>query len=496
MSIRRACLSRERDVYRARHNPPFFPDWRRRFHRRQPRKALVEVLRRCTLDKLERRCGHLLGGLAALSADQASARERPYSVRRTFWCFLWQMLQINVPCRSVVRQLQAMFLLEGHPEIDEGTSAYCQARARLPEPLLVQALKVKAQAADQRVAPSGFLPGRVVKALDGCTLTLPDTPENQTAYPQPTSQQPGGGFPLRHLVVVWSARGGGVLDYAKGDRHHGEMRLVHQLCPTLAPKDIVIDDRAAGHYVACALLPEPHADLISRVTVRQIDWRRGQRLGPNERLVVWKKSRQKPGYLTAEEWAALPAEITVRVIRRQVKQQGFRLRELVLVTTLLDATAFPADEIAAAYLRRWRLERCLDDLKTTLGLDALRCKSPAMIHRELLALSIAHHLARAVMAEAAREHRGPLDRLSFQGTLDTLRSFCGASAQAGRPALRRLLWAKMLRIIAADQVPLRPDRWEPRAVKRRPKRYPKLNRPRHQYQEIRHGSLYRRSKKT
>ena len=474
-------------------NTDFFPAWRSRLHRRvSPIRDHLTGLRRCTLDKLEARLGHLLGGLDELSATKASARERPYSVRRTWWCFLWQMLERNASCRDVVRQLQAMFIVEGRPPVDEGTSAYCQARARLPEPLLTHALKVSAQAADQRVAPSDFLQGRVVKVFDGSTAALPDTQENQKTYPQPTSQKPGCGFPLLHLVVVWSARSGVVLDLAKGDYHHGEMRLVHQLCPALQPKDIVIYDRAAGHYVGCALVQAQGADLISRVTVRQIDWRRGQRLGPDERLVVWKKSRQKSTYLTEEEWAALPAEITVRVIRVPIKQKGFRTRELILVTTLLDPVAYPARELAAAYLRRWRLEMCLDDLKTTLGLDALRCKTPQMVHRELLALLIAHNLVRAVMAEAAREHAVPLDRLSFTGTLDTLRSFCRASAQAGRPARRRLLWAKMLRIIATDQVPLRPHRWEPRAVKRRPKPYPKLNRPRRQYRELRHGSLYRR----
>lgn len=473
----------------------FFPAWRSRFHRRcpSPIKDRLAGLRRCTLDKLELRFGHLLAGLAELSSAKASARERPYSVRRTWWCFLWQMLQINTSCRDVVRQLQAMLILEGRPPVDEGSSAYCQARARLPEALLEQALKLSAQAADQRVAPSDFLQGRVVKVMDGSTLTLPDTPQNQKDYPQPTSQKRGCGFPLLHLVVVWSARGGTVLDHAKGDYHHGEMRLVHQLCPTLKPKDIVIYDRAAGHYVACALLQAQQADLISRVTIRQIDWRRGKRLGPDERLVAWKKSRQKSTYLTAEEWAALPAEITVRIIRVRIKQKGFRTRELILVTTLLDVAAYPAGELAAAYLRRWRLEMCLDDLKTTLGLDALRCQSPAMVHRELLALLIAHNLVRAVMAEAAREHAVPLERLSFKGTLDTLRSFCSASAQAARHARRRLLWAEMLRIIAADRVPLRPERWEPRAVKRRSKAYPKLNRPRYDYRELRHGICYRRS---
>ncbi len=426
-------------------------------------------LRRCTLDQLEVRLGPLLAGLDALDPAQASARERPYSVRRTWWCFLWQMLQSNVSCRLVVRQLQAMFVLEGRPTVDEGTSAYCQARERLPEPLFVAALQRSAQAADQRVAPEAALQGRVVKVFDGTTLSLPDTPENQQAYPQTSAQKPGCGFPVLHLLVAWSARSGAVLDHAKGDYHHSEMRLLHQLLPTLAPKDIAIYDRAAGHYVACALLRSHDADLISRVKVRQIDWRRGQRLGPNERLVVWQKGRAKPPYLSREEWAALPAEITVRVLRQRVQQKGFRTRTLTLVTTLLDAVAYPAHEIAAAYLRRWRLEMCLDDLKTTLGLDALRCKSPARVHRELLALLIAHNLTRAVMAEATRDQTVPLDRLSFTGTLAALRCFCGASAQAPRAARRRRLWAEMLRIIATDQVPLRPDRWEPRAVKRRPK---------------------------
>jgi hypothetical protein len=476
-------------------NTPCFPAWRGRFRRRRQQiPDPAQGLRRCTLDKLELRFGALLAGLDELSAAKASARERPFSVRRTWWCFLWQMLQINTSCRDVVRQLQAMLILEGRVPIDEGTSAYCQARARLPLPVLEKALHLTAQAADQRVAPGDFLQGRMVKVLDGSTATLPDTPENQKDYPQPTSQKPGCGFPLLHLLVVMSAHGGGVLDHLKGDYHHGEMRLLHQLLPRLAAHDIVIYDRAAGHYVACALLPGRQADLISRVSIRKSDWRRGRHLAPNQRLVRWKKSRQKPPYLTAAEWAGLPAELTVRVIRVQIKQPGFRTRELALVTTLLDPVAYPAEQIAAAYLRRWRLEMCLDDLKTTLGLDALRCKSPALVHRELLALLIAHNLARVVMAEAAREHPVPLDRLSFTGTLDTLRSFCVACAQATRPAQRRKLWTEMLRIIAADQVPLRPDRWEPRAVKRRPKRFPKLNRPRHQYRETRHGSRYRKPK--
>ena len=477
---------------------PFFPAWRGRFSRR-PATALAATyrgLRRCTLDKLEERRGPCLVGLTCLAPASATLRERPYSVRRTWWCFLWQMLQREVSCRDVVRQLQALLALEGRCGVDEGTSAYCQARARLPDDLLRAALHASAQAATARVAPSTALQGRVVKVLDGTSLVLPDTLETQAAYPQSKSQKPGCGFPLLNLLVGWDARGATVADVEFGDQHHSELRLLHQLAPRLVPQDIVIYDRALGHYVGCALLRARDLDLISRVQTRQIDWRQGRRLGPNERLVHWPKSRRKPPYLTTEEWAALPEEIAVRVLRVRVQQKGFRTRELVLVTTLLDPVAYPAAEIIEAYRRRWRLEMCLDDLKTTLGLDALRCLSPAMVHRELLMLLIAHNLVRAVMAEAAAAHAVPLDRLSFTGTLATLRSHCAACAQTTRPRLRRFLWSQMLRIIAADLIPLRPDRWEPRAVKRRPKSYPPLNRPRHQYRQVRHGCFYRRPAKT
>jgi hypothetical protein len=472
---------------------PNFPAWRRRFGAGALATAFGR-LRRCTLDQVEARFGPLVGGLAALDPARASARERPYSVRRTYWCFIWQMLQRNASCRAVVQQLLAMFALEGRPALDAASSAYCQARARLPEPLLQAALRASAQAADHRVAPSAALQGRVVKVMDGTSLALPDTAQNQAAYPQPASQQPGCGFPRLNLLVVWSARSGTVRDHARGDLHASEMGLLHQVAPTLAPQDIVIYDRAAGHFMACALLTARGVDLISRVHTRRTDWRRGQRLGPDQRLVVWPKTRQPSAYLDAAQWAELPAQITVRLIRVRVRQKGFRARELTLVTTLLDPGLYPADQIVAAYLRRWRLEMCLDDLKTTLGLDALRCQSPAMIHREILALLIAHNLVRAVMAEAAAERAVPLDRLSFTGTLDALRSFGRACAQTARPRLQQRLWVAMLRVIAADLVPLRPDRWEPRAVKHRPKTYARLNRPRHQYRQIRHGSLHRRTK--
>lgn len=461
---------------------PFFPAWRARLGplgRGVPRT--LASLRQCTLSQIESTLGRFVPAKAFQPV--VSPRERPYSLHRTFWCFLWQMFNGHTSCREVVRHLQALFALHDGPPLDDGNGGYCQARARLPLELLESTLADTSRRADGLVNPSAFLQGRTVKVLDGTTLTLPDTLENQALYPQPKSQEPGCGFPIMRLLVVWSSRSGTVQHTVKGNYHQHEMRLLHQACPALNKGDIAIYDRAAGNFVAAAQMRARAADLISRVAVRRIDWRKGRRLGSNDRLVVWPKSKRKPKYMSAAQWAQFPDEITVRVVRVKVAQKGFRTRELTLVTTLLDPILYPVAEIVQAYLHRWRLEMCLDDLKTTLGLDALRCKSPPMVHRELLVMLIAHNLTRCVMAQAARQHAVPLERISFKGALDAFRQFSAALARSTKPRQRRRVWNKLLRTLADDLVPERPNRREPRAVKRRPKAYPKLNRPRSQYRE-------------
>ena len=190
--------------------------------------------------------------------------------------------------------------------------------------------------------------------------------------------------------------------------------------------------------------------------------------------------------LTPAQWAALPDEIQVRIVRFTAACRGFRSQRLLLVTTLLDGEKYPAAELIALYGRRWRLELCLRDVKTTLGLEQLRCQSPAMVRKELLAGLIAHNLMRCVMAEAAQVHAAELDRLSFKGTVDAVRQFSAALAQARTRKMRCALWQDLLATLARDRVPLRPNRTEPRAVKRRPKPYPLLNQPRRQFIELPH----------
>jgi putative transposase len=252
----------------------------------------------------------------------------------------------------------------------------------------------------------------------------------------------------------------------------------------LQPGDIVLGDRGFGNFVILALLARAGTDLLARVPTnsRRVDFRHGRRLGRWDRVVVWRRGQHQVDWLSAADWAALPERVDVRIVRAQVRQRGFGTRELTLVTTLLDAQLYPAAELLAAYARRWRLELCLDDLKTTLGLESLKCLSPALAEKELLTGLIAHNLLRCVMAQAAQEHAVPLERISFKGALDALRAFNHALCQARGARRKKTLWAALLLTLARDLVPERPGRREPRAVKRRPK-YPLLTQPRHQHRD-------------
>lgn len=183
--------------------------------------------------------------------------------------------------------------------------------------------------------------------------------------------------------------------------------------------------------------------------------------------------------------------LPVRLVRTRITVKGSRTQEITLVTTLLDAKRYPKDQILAAYLRRWRLEMCLKDLKSTLGLKEFKCLTPDMVEKELLVGLLLHNLLRCIMAEAAQTHTVALERISFKGSLDALRQFSAAAAQTLSAKKRRVLWQRLLQTLASDLVPDRPGRREPRAVKRRPK-YPLLTRDRRTYMD-RSGREKRRS---
>lgn len=475
----------------------YFPEWNQCLFpmgSRSLSKALHGI-RQATLSQIEDRLGGFLPRhLFRPNSAGDHSRERIFTLSRTFWCFLWQMLQANTALREVVRQVQALFQLQGGRSVDEGTGGYTQARSKLPLALLHKALAATATAALRQAPSSTLLRGRSIKVVDGSTCRLADTSPNQKAFPQRDNQQPGCGFPIMRLVVLFCITSGAILTVRVGPFCLGEMALCFALLDHLQPHQILMADRYFAHFPLIALLRSRGIDFIGRVNTssRRIDFRQGQRLGAADRLFVWSKGLKTGRWLKKSFLALLPEEITVRVLRIHVHQKGFRCRGLTLVTTLVDPGLYPAEEIGRAYLRRWRLELCLDDVKTTLNLKQLKCQTPKMAYKELLAGLIAYNLVRCLMAQAASVHAVSLDRISFKGSLDGLRQFSAASAQARSHKIRRELWDLLLKTLALDAVPFRPGRCEPRAVKRIAK-YEKLIRHRH-LQKDRPGRNARKSR--
>jgi len=455
-------------------NPtPDFPAWSCRLGpMKRPLATAGRRLRQLTLSQLEARLHSCLPArLLAKPLAGPHSRERIYCLPRTFWAWLWQRLNDNASCREVVRQVQALCALQGGPTPDEKTGGYCQARSQMPRSLLERALSASAETALRRAPDMSLLQGRALKVVDGSGLRLQDTPANQKAFPQPAIQKPGCGFPVMKLVVVFCLASGALLAGATGTLRDSESGLLRRLLSAFKPGDIVMGDRGFGNFVMVALLASLQVDFIGRVptNVRRVDFRQGRRLGPYDRVVNWRKGPPQGGNWSVADWDALPPLKAVRLVRTQIRRRGFRSREITLVTTLLDAELYPAAELLAAYARRWRLELCLDDLKTTLGLETLTCLSPDMVQKELLVGLIAHNLLRCVMAEAARSHSVALERISFKGALDALRQFNQALCQARYKHRKKKLWEALLLTLARDLVPERPGRREPRAVKRRPK---------------------------
>lgn len=412
-----------------------------------------------------------------------SARRRPFTRAVVFWLFLSQCLTRTQPCREAVRKLLVWLHLCRRPAISENTSAYCQARQKQLSEAFLQEVHHQLVARVETQAPATYRwRGRRVGVVDGSTLSMPDTPSNQARYPQPSAQKKGCGFPVMKLVGVFSLATGLWHLLAYGNLWDCERILFHQLWDEICLRfDILLGDRGFTAFADMYLLKQRGVDtVLRRHQMRATDFRRGKRLGRHDHLVTWKKPASRPDWLSPEVYAAMPAEWTVREVKVLVAVKGFRTQVYVLVTTLLDPVLYPPSALAELYFLRWAVELRFRDIKCTLGLDILRCKSPAMVQKELWMQVIAHNLIRSLMLKAATIKHQSLSRLSFKGTVDTLRQWAPLlAATAQQPAAYRRLFNKLLACIAHDLVPFRPKRVEPRAKKRRPKNYQLLTKPRH-----------------
>src|SRR6266571_695976 len=284
---------------------PYFPALRSLL---APLGRRVQQLRQQSLCHLELLLSPLLPpGLLSQADEGANSRDRVYSLRRTFFGFLYQVLNPDCPCRQVVRQIQALFALHNAGPVDPGTSAYCQARDRLPLDILSR-LRCAAAAHAEKVCQ--LWRGLCVKVIDGTSTSAPDTRKNQRAYPQPGAQKPGCGFPLLKMVGVFSLATGALLDYAKGNKHQHELTLLHRLLHQFKPGDLALADRGFSCYSLLALLWTKKVPGLFRLHhARGVDWRKGKRLGKTDRLVVWQKPQnwERRRYLPLALWNRIAA---------------------------------------------------------------------------------------------------------------------------------------------------------------------------------------------
>jgi len=470
-----------------------------RFHTRK--NSVRAALRRKNLQQMETVCDAWIPPASLAPARLAphpagDHRDRVYPPKLTFLAFLAQTLTPGASCRAAVRKVQAFYQSQPVPRvISTDDSPYCQARARLDPDQLIAIRQQIAQRMEQALPTGAGEWGRPVKVVDGTCLSLPDSEENQAAYPQPSSQTPGCGFPQMRLLGLFSLDTGALLERAPGKYTTSEVQLFRELWPRLFPGDLVLGDRLFGSYHALARFPQLGLDGIFPLNAhRDQDFRRGRRLGRHDRLMTWFKPRQKPAGLTAEAWALLPAQIVVREVKVEVNNPKGRVKAVVLVTTLLDPKKWSRAALARVLGRRWQVELNFDDLKTTLQMDCLSCLKPAMIHRELEMHLMGYNLTRALMLEAAVTCHVPLYRLSFKGTLDTVREFsvCLLRAPASHRRKRQAIYREMLATIAKDVVPERPGRREPRCQKRRPKAYPFMTKPRRKMKDAPKSSRRKR----
>src|SRR5204863_4173918 len=410
--------------------------------------------------------------------------DRVFSPLVTLWVFLGQVLSPDHSCRAAVARLIAHRLARGQRPCSPRTGAYGQARKRLPESFLADVSRQTGRALEADVDPRWLWKGRHVYLFDGTTVTMPDTPENQQAYPQVYNQKPGLGFPIARLGALISLACGvvvnlGFCQYA--GKGQGEVSLLRRLWDSLRPGDILLTDALLANWANLVMLKERGLELVGRLNKahRKADFRRGKRLGQEDHVVQWRKPTSIRS-LDRQEYHALPEFITVRETRIRVLQPGFRTRSLVVVTTLLDPEQTTKEDLAALYRARWHNELDLRSLKSSMQMGELRCQTPELVRKEVWTHILAYNLLRTVMAQAAARHRVLPRTISFKGTLQTLEAFQPLlELETAQDAASRLrLYHDLLDAIATHRVADRPNRYEPRVKKRRRNHYGWLTEPR------------------
>ena len=423
----------------------------------------------------------------AMTEEQVSFgedEEAVFTPAITLWAFLSQVLFKGEQrsCVAAVARVAVLLVALERGPCSGNTGAYCRARGKLPETVLRRLTVEVADGCERQMDSDGLWQGRHVYLADGTTISMPDTTENQEVYPQSSQQKAGLGFPIARLVVLLSLATGMLKDLAIGPyagKEQGETALLRQLLERMEPGAILLADRYYCSYFMIALLLERGVDFVTRIhQCRIYDFRCGQRLGSGDHLVVWQRPA-RPDWMDPTTYDRMPASITVREIHVQVNHPGYRVASLVVVTTLTDARRYSAADLGSLYGCRWLAETDILAIKASMGLDVMRCKTPAMVRKELWTGLLAYNLLRRSLLQAAQAVGRAPQHLSFSAVLQTTAASWSVLLLIGESLARRVVESQ-LEDLATHLVGYRPGRVEPRAVKRRPKPINLLTKPRDQ----------------
>lgn len=422
-----------------------------------------------------------------LEKHSATKRVRDYPHSLVFWAFLSQVANGDSSCARTVSRVQSWASQQGIKIPSAATSSFCEARQALPLEMLQAVHASLVHQLDANLPQANLWRGHRVKSEDGTSAQMPDTDSNRAAYPYPPGSKPGCGLPIIRLGGLIDLGHGGLHDFAFSKFQTSELRGHDALESYLEADDILIADRLYSSYEIITRLTEKGVHFIGRThQARKIDFRKGRKVGINERQQTYSKPRAQPkgSRLTKAQWSSLPDSIELRIIRSKGPDREGGQRVRYVVTTLLDSVKYPADEVSSLYHHRWEIEVRFRDIKTTLGMDLLRTKSPAMIRKEVLMHMIVYNLLRLLMLKAGQVHGVNHRRLSFKGALQVMEeSRANFRTVVGHPRLRMREVARLWERIAERYVEERPGRNEPRRVKRRPKCTRWLQKPRHSYFE-------------
>lgn len=410
-----------------------------------------------------------------------------YTTAVMVWSFLSQVLRDGkeASCQAAVARVVGYCEQQGLDTPTADTGDFCRARAKLSAAALRDLSCDVAEELEQAADESWLWKGKHhAKLIDGFTFTMPDTPANQATYPQAKTQQPGVGLPIARAVAILSLATAGVMDLALGPyqgKETGESALLRALLGSLAVGDIAVMDRYYCSFMMIALLLAQGTHTCARKHhLRHSDFRRGKRLGKYDHLIVWTRPR-RPLWMDQATYARIPETLELREIRYHIVETGRRTRTIDVITTLVDADEYTKQEIAQLYGFRWNSELDLRSIKSHLNLAHVRCKSPAMVHREVWTTLLGYNLIRTTAAGAALVHGKQPRQISFTATCQyVLASWMQLSAGLIAESRLEEYLLLMLKQIAVCEVANRPGRLEPRVLKRRRHGYKLMQKPRHE----------------